>query len=256
MENYNQENNVLVSVSIVSHGQLSLVELLLNHLQEFCDTDYEIIITLNIEEKILFDLDSYPFSVYVIRNLRPRGFSENHNSAFAVSSGKYFCVLNPDIRLTVNPFPALIAAFQNKKTGVVAPKVLGPTGALEDSIRSFPSPLSILAKLLTYKNKHIDIEKLIVRPHWVAGMFMLFDNAVFSEINGFDERYFLYYEDVDICARLRLAGYRIVYSPEVTVTHEAQRTSHGNLKYLRWHLLSMTRYFTSKVFIKTLFSSR
>lgn len=254
MENYKQSNNILVSVSIVSHGQSNIVKNLLEDLKKLCDSHYEIIITLNIEEKISFDIDSFPFFVHIIRNLRPRGFSENHNSAFAVSAGKYFCVLNPDIRLDNNPFTELLSAFGNKNIGMVAPKVISPEGSLEDSIRPFPNPITIFAKLLNLEYMSNDIAKILARPHWVAGMFILFDRTVFEMLNGFDERYFLYYEDVDICARLQFSGYRIAYCSKVAVIHEAQRTSHGNIKYLRWHLSSMSRFFTSKVFFRTLFS--
>jgi len=246
----------MISISIVSHGQLNLVKMLFDDLEKYCSANNEIILTLNVEEELSFDINSYPFQVHIIRNVRPKGFSENHNTAFAMSSNKYFCVLNPDIRLTNNPFPALVTYLENENAGVVAPQVVNLNGELENSVRSFPTPFSIIKKLIIY-NRRNNVENVIDHNnYWVAGMFMLFKNSVFKNIKGFDERYFLYYEDVDICARLRLAGYRIVYSPEVTVTHDAQRTSHGNLRYLRWHLSSMARYFTSKVFIKTLFSNR
>ena len=79
---------------------------------------------------------------------------------------------------------------------------------------------------------------------------MLFQSAAFLELGGFDERYFLYYEDVDICARLRLAGHEIVVCPWVSVVHAARRESHQKLQYLAWHIASITRFFCSLVFVK------
>ena len=225
MENSNnKENDALVTISIVSHGQLKMIHDLLGDLQKLRDSDIEVILTLNNDEELLFDTGSYPFAVTVVKNNRPKGFSENHNSAFAVSKGKYFCVLNAE-------------------------------GEVEDSMRPFPNPFSILAKALPFNRHHTKVTELIDKPYWVAGMIMLFNSKVFKSIGGFDERYFLYYEDVDICARLRLSGCKIVYCPEVSVVHAAQRTSHRNLQYFRWHLTSMVRYFTSKVFFRTLFSN-
>ena len=256
MENRNnKENDALISISIVSHGQLKLVHNLLGDLQNFRDSQIEVILTLNIDEELLFDIESYSFSVIVINNKIPKGFSANHNAAFVQSSGKYFCVLNPDVRIVSNPFPTLLSIFEDKKIGLVAPRVVNAEGEFEDSIRPFPNPISILEKALSFNRQHTNVTQLFNKPYWVAGMIMLFNSKVFKLVGGFDERYFLYYEDVDICARLRLSGCKIVYCPEVSVVHVAQRTSHRNLQYFRWHLSSMVRYFTSKVFFRTLFSN-
>jgi GT2 family glycosyltransferase len=85
-------------------------------------------------------------------------------------------------------------------------------------------------------------------PDWVGGMCMVFPVNVFEKLNGFDQHYFLYYEDVDICGRLMLSGHKSVVCPDATVVHNAQRSSHRNLKYLRWHLASMLRFFLSTVY--------
>lgn len=254
-ENNIKKRKAFVTMSIVSHGQSDLIKYLLEDLREYCDSNYEVILTLNIPEQLSFNVNLYPFTVHVINNVRPKGFSANHNTAFSISSSEYFCVLNPDIRLTSNPFPVLIACFENKNIGVTAPKVISPEGELEDSVRPFPTPFSIMAKALNFGKKQYIEHEMTNRPHWVAGMFMLFQNTVFRTVGGFDERYFLYYEDVDICARLKLSGYNIEFCPNATVVHDAQRRSHRDLKYLLGHLSSMARYFTSKVFVKTLLSN-
>ena len=71
---------------------------------------------------------------------------------------------------------------------------------------------------------------------------MLFRSSDFAAIEGFDERYFLYYEDVDICARLHKANKTIVADLNATAIHHAQRASRKNLRHMRWHLTSMIRY--------------
>ena len=77
-------------------------------------------------------------------------------------------------------------------------------------------------------------------------MFMLFRSSTFAEIGGFDAAYRLYYEDVDLCARLRLKGYDVRLAPKAIVTHLARRSSHRNPRYAVWHLRSMLRFFTSR----------
>jgi GT2 family glycosyltransferase len=81
-------------------------------------------------------------------------------------------------------------------------------------------------------------------------MFMLLDSKAFRTLGGFDERFFLYYEDVDLCCRIRLAGCSLTICPAVNVVHDARRASHRNLRFMKWHLASMIRFFCSPVFWK------
>lgn len=129
---------------------------------------------------------------------------------------------------------------------MVAPCVLGTDGSAEDSARHFPTITKILKKIFT-KNWSSDyvLQDKPIDVDWAAGMFMLFPRNVFSQVNGFNQRYFLYYEDVDICARLHLAGLRVLVCPSARVVHHAQHSSHRNLKYLRWHVASLVKFLTS-----------
>lgn len=77
---------------------------------------------------------------------------------------------------------------------------------------------------------------------------MLFPRHIFERLNGFDQSYFLYYEDVDLCARMRLLGYEVVLCPDAKVIHHAHRSSHRNFRFLLWHLSSMMRFFFSPVY--------
>lgn len=243
-----------VSISVVSHGQAMLVDQLLSDIESYCSaTSIELILTLNLEESLPFDPDSFYFKINVIRNEAPLGFADNHNQAFEHATGQFFCVLNPDIRLNSNPFPALLEALVDEAVGVVAPLVLGEGGRIEDSARHFPSPLKILCKFVgRCKGRDYLIENEMIYPDWVGGMFMLFPRAVFKQLGGFDQRYFLYYEDVDLCARLRLSGHEVVLCPAAKVIHYAHRSSHQNFRYFRWHLNSMLRFFFSNVYWRLL----
>lgn len=243
-------NSGVVSVSVVSHLQIKLVAQLLCDLDMHCSgSRLELVLTLNMDEDLPFGLDDFSFPIKLIRNQTAKGFGSNHNQAFRQASGRYFCVLNPDIRLENNPFDALVSCFSDSDVGVVAPLVLGPDGTIDDSARRFPTPFSIFFKALgRYKDIDYAIGEMPFHPDWVGGMCLLFLHTVFEQLGGFDERYFLYYEDVDICARLRLLGYDVLLNPQAKVTHHAQRTSRRNLTYLRWHFKSMMRFFLSPVF--------
>jgi N-acetylglucosaminyl-diphospho-decaprenol L-rhamnosyltransferase len=235
---------VLVTVSIVSHGQAGLVANLLADLARCTNLPLEVVLTLNLEEHLPFSESDHPFPLSVIRNSQPKGFGANHNAAFSHAKGRFFCVLNPDIRLPVDPFPSLTEDLSDGRVGVVAPLVRAPGGGIEDSARAFPTPLAILSKL-GGRPQTADYPRTSspFSPDWVAGMFMLFRSQTFRAIMGFDEKYFLYYEDVDLCARLRRQGLQVLLDPRVECLHEARRASHRNLRYMSWHLRSMLRFF-------------
>lgn len=247
------KNKADISISVVSHGQQDLITNLFYDLAAYCfPVTFEVILTLNLNETLLFAQNEFSFPFTVIRNTKAKGFAENHNQAFAQATGDFFCVLNPDIRLTNNPFPALLSGLKNK-VGIAAPLVLNESGAVEDSARYFPTPLKIVCKAFGgCKGSDYVINNHILFPDWVAGMFMLFPAEIFRQMGGFDTDFFLYYEDVDLCARLRLQGYEIALCPDAQIVHQAQRSSHRNLKYFKWHLTSMMRFFCSSVFLKIL----
>jgi GT2 family glycosyltransferase len=236
----------LISVSIVSHGHAELAARLFDDLRVHKPKGIEVILTLNIEEALPFNPNSFPFSVRTIRNASPRGFATNHNAAFKLAGGNFFCVLNPDIRVTADPFSALVRELRNPAVGAVAPLILDPDGAIEDSARPFPTLSSLLGKAMGAEpERYYEIGEESISPDWVGGMFMLLRRDTFAAVGGFDARYHLYYEDVDLCARLRLAGYDIRLVPSASAVHLARRQSRRDIRYFFWHLRSMIRYILS-----------
>ena len=240
-----------ICISIVSHAQIQLIETLLHDISAHCGgLSLELILTINLEETLTFDIDAFLFPVHVLRNRQARGFGANHNAAFRHCHAPFFCVINPDIRLETDPFPALLSCLQLRDVAVVAPAVLNPQREIEDSVRHFPGPFGLMAKALNLEDGRYPVE-LGAAPFaadWVGGMFMLFRASDFAAVDGFDEEFFLYYEDVDICTRLWKRGRRVMACPQATVVHDARYASHHNLRYLRWHVSSMGRYFRKHLF--------
>lgn len=232
----------MITVSIVSHGHGAMIDRLVSQLQK-CPEVRQIILTLNIPELSEIRADGL---VSLIVNSSPKGFGANHNAAFIACRETFYCVLNPDIELSGNPFPALLQCLEDRQVALVAPLILTPDGVVEDSARYFPTLWSLLRKVFVGQDGRYasDLGRPIVFPDWVAGMFMLFRSASFEQLGGFDERYFLYYEDVDICRRIGQAGMQVGLCPSVSAIHDARRDSHRSLPHLRWHLASMTRYLT------------
>jgi GT2 family glycosyltransferase len=230
-----------VAVSIVSHGHGPMVRHLVSQLLE-CPEVSKIIVTLNIPENIPLPENS---RIEIISNNAPLGFSANQNQAYHRTEEDFFCVLNPDIALTENPFGQLLDVMEEFGADIAAPRVTSPQGKVEDNVRRFPTFTGLLAKALclsTGQMHSCDVTNPF-SPEWVAGMFMLFRRRSYARLGGFDEKFFMYYEDVDICARAWKLGIKIVACPSVSVVHDARRDSHRNLRYLRWHLFSAARYF-------------
>ena len=180
-----------LSISIVSHCQAQLVQSLLDDLRQCCSSvSIEVVLTINVEETLSFDTSDYGFPIRIIRNAAPKGFGENHNAAFRIAAGKFFCVLNPDIRLAKDPFPSLLACLKSTKAGVVGPMIVGSDGELEDSARQFPTPFRILCKVFGgCKGSDYALQNEPIFPDWVGGMFMLFPRNIFQQLGGFDQRF-------------------------------------------------------------------
>ncbi len=218
-----------------------MVERLVESLLE-CDEVTQIIVTRNVPEVLLLPACD---RITLLDNTLPKGFGENHNAAFERIKQPFFCPLNPDISLIDNPFRPLLAELRNTGGGIAAPLVLAPDGVVEDSVRRFPTVASLLHKIGGGQGGRYNpkLNDPIFCPDWVAGMFMLFRSEDYEKLGGFDPKFFLYYEDVDICARARKAGMGLIVCPSVAVIHDARRDSHRSLRHLRWHLASMGRYF-------------
>jgi len=239
-------------VSIVSHGQWDLVLPLLRDLEKYSEFISIIILTLNLPESI--DTKEFKNNILVIKNTYPKGFGANHNQAFKYFKGAYFFILNPDIRINTINFEGLLSKFSHEKSiGIVVPTVTDSKGNLEDHVREFPTIFNTFMRFLglhffkkTYNSK-------IIRPlnyknnptdqFWVAGMAMIFKKNTFQLIDGFDERFFMYLEDIDICKRLINNKYKIFIDKENRVIHNAQRESRKNIKLFFIHLNSLLKYF-------------
>ncbi|MCV2354527.1 glycosyltransferase family 2 protein [Paucibacter sp. B2R-40] len=239
-----------VTFSVVSHGQKKFIETLLGEISGLINIDFEVILTINIEEATTLDLSNFNFPIILIKNEIPKGFGENHNSAFLISKFSNFIVINPDILL---PNKFLFSALDKYKfrsdVGIWGPRVVTPDGQLEDSVRLYPSFKRILKRVLL-NARFGDYPPVdgTIECDWVAGMFMVFTRAAFKKVKGFDQNYFMYLEDADICRRLHAENYRVVYDSSFEVVHYAQRASRKNIRHVVWHLSSLFHFLVMSKF--------
>jgi GT2 family glycosyltransferase len=240
-------NKPPVAVSIVSHGQGALVEPLLKQLARIAlENPLEIILTENLPHGRAKLPTSPAYSnLIVLENPFPLGFGANHNRAFLQTTAPYFVVMNPDIEVEASALDKLVACLR-QFPGVAAPRVLSPIGAIEDSARKVPDVWRLLKRKLTGRHTpDYDMRLPLQQVDWLAGMCLAFDRESFAHVGGFDERYHLYCEDVDICLRMHLAERCVSWVQESVVKHDARRASHRRLRYFTWHLASLCRLFRS-----------
>lgn len=230
-----------VTVSIVSHGQLELVRPLLEQLDRFSRAlTAKVVLTLNIPEPDLLAGASWGFEIERIENAVPLGFGANHNQAFDRCATPWFLVLNPDIRFDRDVLAPLIAQAA-PDSGLLTPRILEPGKSEPEQHRAIITPLEIL------RRRRPDYVRPLV-PDWIPGLFMLFRSEAYRQVGGFDERFFMYGEDFDICARTRLAGWKLQVAEDLTALHDARRASRTSLRHLYWHVTSLLKVWLSRPF--------
>ncbi len=230
-----------LAVSVVSHGHGPLVERLLQQLARVsAGSVSRVILTQNVpESEPASPAGGWPFKLQVVGSGLPRGFGANHNRALHQAEEEYVCVLNPDVELLQDPFPALVVACTRENAGCAYPVQVDDSGAIQDSERQTPTPLALFRRrILGGREARVD---------WVNAACIVLRTSVWRDLRGFDEGYFMYCEDVDLCLRLRLRGLDLVKAP-VQIVHAGQRGSGRNLRHLAWHVSSLLRLWRSPVY--------
>lgn len=192
--------------------------------------------------------------LYPGRNL---GFGAAHNLAIAEISPVSSChlFLNPDISFGPEVLTHLINVMRDSLgIGVLMPRINYPDGSLQRLCKLLPTPVDlILRRFIPLKsvqsgiNRRYELHDLpqdrLIDVPTISGCFMIVRTELLRNLGGFDERYFMYLEDVDLVRRIGDEA-RVVYDPCVCVTHAYAKGSYRNKKLLAYHMASAVRYFT------------
>lgn len=256
------KDNRKIALSLVSHGHGLMVIGALESLSESFQSDggfLRVFLTLNSPEPELvgsINSRSWPFDLQLIYNSEPQGFGANHNHAFSqaqkIGCGQWFLVVNPDV-IWLPQSDDFWSSLQDcnlpNDIGLLCPKQVDTQGHKQDYARKLMKPWTLLARLARRMVglQGTDIAASVGAADWVNGACMVWRAEVFKSLKGFDERYFMYCEDADICLRMRMAGWRMD-DVNLAVVHDAQRNTRRNAQHMRWHLASLWRFWTSSVF--------
>ncbi len=194
----------------------------------------------------------HPDVVYIFNN-RNLGFGRANNLVIdsIKDVSEFHLILNPDTKFDPNILDELTTELRkNEDLALITPAIKFPDGSHQYSVRKYPSFFDlIIRKLVVFKSRihnkeHRDVDlSQPFYPDAVHGCFMLFKTEDFTQINGFDERYFLYMEDLDICKKIDQIGKKKYYFPRVEVTHVLHKGSAKNIKLFFYHFSSAVKYF-------------
>ena len=248
-----------VSISLVSHNQRRDLERLLPSLLVAAErVDSEILLVDNRSEDGTRELVERGFpQVGLALNPNRAGYGENHNINLRRAGGRYFVVMNSDMTVEPGVFAGLKRFMDgHPDAGIVSPRVLNEDGTIQGLNKRYPTVLDlslrrfaprqlgrwVQPRLDRYEMRDVGYGRVCEVP-FLSGAFMFCRTDLLKALGGFDPRYFLYFEDVDLCRRVQKT-HRTVYYPHVSVTHYWQRSAHSDWSYSLHFFRSALRYFS------------
>lgn len=223
------KSHIDLSICIVSWNISDILKKCLHSIYQYSeDLNIEVIVFDNASTDDTLTMVETKFpQVKIIKSQTNIGFGRGNNAALKKSSGKYVLLLNPDIVIVEPCFRKLITFLEtHTQFGIVGCKLVYADGRTQKSyFQSFPSLLSelrwgfMLHRIFDYFNKKSQNKSSSFEVAWLVGACMLFKHDVLSKLNGFDERYYLYGEDIDLCLRTSILGYKIYYMSNIKMMH-------------------------------------
>ena len=226
-----------VSIVIVSfNGKNVLCDALTSIVKSKTEFTYEIIVVDNNSSDGTIDKVKREFpQVKIVSSGSNLGFAKANNIGIKIATGQFVLILNPDIIFSDYVLDKMIEFMnKNKECGIATCKLLNPNNTIQDSVRRFAGFLDIvlcrspLRKFMPerYRNKVDELYLMKDWEHletkeidWFLGAFMFAPRKVLLKVGMFNERFFMYFEDVDLCYRIKKNGYKVMYFHEPSIIH-------------------------------------
>ena len=238
-------------VSIVSHGHANLI-IRLDVVRKI-NEKYNVIITDNISDEKLKDYCEEN-SISYIPNKVKKGFGENNNQNYKFAKNNlgmnhedFFLILNPDIEISMEELEKSLNVCKTGNIDAATINLIKDNDIYDYNVRRFPKLINFIESYLFNKNSTI-IDKNKINDNiyvdWASGSFLLIKSKLYEAVCGFDEKYFMYCEDLDICKRIYVkTGTKIYYIHNIIAKHYAAHNNRRLLsKHFLWHLKSILRY--------------
>ncbi len=260
-----------LSVVILNYNVRYFLQLCLLSVQKAIQNiDAEIIVVDNLspDDSCQMVRELFP-NVKLIENKENFGFPKGNNIGVQQASGKYICILNPDTVVAEDTFEKLLQFSDNQQNlGIAGCKLIDGSGKfLPESKRGIPTPFVSFTKIFSLykifpKNKKLGryyasqtAENQTAKVDILVGAFMFLEKETYEKVGGFDERYFMYGEDIDLSYSVLKVQKNNFYFPETTVIHYKGESTIRNKKYLRHFQDGMNlfyqKHFQPSIFFKT-----
>jgi len=216
---------------------------------------YQVIIKSNTPASIKLNQHCEKHNITLIDSDYNLGFGANNNFVFNYVSthlnlkdNDFFLVMNPDVVITLASINTLIKKAQKNKSSISTINLYRDQSFTEydQSIKRFPSILTPLKAKMSKVRKDTYNKDIINTPtiiDWAAGSFLLFKASIYRELNGFDESFFMYFEDVDLAKRAKAKNIALTYFPNIKAIHFASYQNRNIFsKSFRWYITSLLRY--------------
>ncbi len=197
-------------------------------------------------------------AIRIIEQRSNTGYGRGNNAALHYVRSEFVLIINPDNTLPSGGIERMLESLQKRTdTGIVGPALVYPNGGIRSSARRFPHILDLCRKRLfpeawqkNYEQWLKTIEnKNEVEVDWLVGACLLMRTDLLRSLGGFDPRFFLFFEDIDLCRRVHLLGKKVLYLPNVHVLDRRNRLSGSSVlsllvRRMTWiHLMSAMKYF-------------
>jgi len=251
-----------LSVIILNYNVKYFLELCLKSVEQAITTiDAEIIVVDNnsSDESCEMVQDKFP-SVTLISNKDNVGFAKANNQGVKVAKGEYMCILNPDTVVAEDTFVKLLEFAKSKSNlGVIGCKLIDGSGAfLPESKRNIPVVKVAMQKIFGNGNKyyanHLG-ENEVGRVDVLVGAFMFMKRVVYEQVEGFDEDYFMYGEDIDLSYKLLQSGFQNYYFGETTCIHYKGESTNNDKKYTKRFYNAMKLFYKKHFKTNVLFDT-
>lgn len=214
---------IRVSVISVSFNNSNSIENFISSVQKNISKNDELIIIDNHSSDSTVEKIRKFKNITLISSDKNLGFSRGNNLGVKKARGQYLFFLNPDTFLEKPILDELIDFYEDMDAGLLGPKLTLSNGGIQPSVRNLPTFWRAFQEyILGIKNsysQYVPVGSQPVEVEAVYGAAMLITKELFEKIKGFDERYFLYYEDIDLCRKIKEVGKKIYYFPDVSVQH-------------------------------------
>ncbi|MEF3691515.1 MAG: glycosyltransferase family 2 protein [Candidatus Moraniibacteriota bacterium] len=188
--------------------------------------------------------------IILVENNKNVGFGKANNLGVLVSQGDILCFLNPDTEIRGENIGELLEKFEKDEgIGVIGPRILERDKSGKFSVQAWSAGKDFgLAEILKGKIGLSNSEKIwnsqkVIEADWITGACLFIRKRIFLQLGGFDEKFFLYYEDLDLCKRVREAGGKIIFCPKFEIIHLGGKSFAENSKQKELYFASQEYYF-------------